>query len=41
MALLRLVTFDEVGAACVVLTSAYAAMTGERLYIDGGYHGLA
>ena len=35
----RLVTIEEVGAACVFLASAYAgAMTGETLYIDGGYH---
>ena len=35
----RLVTIDEVGAACVFLASPYAAaMTGETLYIDGGYH---
>jgi len=35
----RLVTIDEVGAACVFLCSRYAtAMTGETLYIDGGYH---
>ena len=38
----RLVTIDEVGAACVFLASPYAAaMTGETLYIDGGYHILA
>jgi len=38
----RLVTIEEVGAACVFLTSPYAAaMTGETLYIDGGYHILA
>ena len=38
----RLVTVDEVGAACVFLASPYAAaMTGETLYIDGGYHILA
>ena len=35
----RLVTVEEVGAACVFLASDYAgAMTGETLYIDGGYH---
>jgi enoyl-[acyl-carrier protein] reductase I len=35
----RLVRIDEVGAACVFLASSYAAaMTGETLYIDGGYH---
>ena len=35
----RLVTTEEVGAACVFLASPYAkAMTGETLYIDGGYH---
>jgi enoyl-[acyl-carrier protein] reductase I len=35
----RLVTVEEVGAACVFLSSPYAAaMTGETLYIDGGYH---
>jgi enoyl-[acyl-carrier protein] reductase I len=38
----RLVTIDEIGAACVFLASSYAtAMTGETLYIDGGYHTLA
>ncbi len=38
----RLVTIEEVGAACVFLASPYAgAMTGETLYIDGGYHILA
>jgi enoyl-[acyl-carrier protein] reductase I len=38
----RLVTIEEVGAACVFLASDYgAAMTGETLYIDGGYHILA
>ncbi|GAA0604382.1 enoyl-ACP reductase FabI [Craurococcus roseus] len=38
----RLVTIDEIGAACVFLASPYAAaMTGETLYIDGGYHVLA
>jgi len=35
----RLVTIDEVGAACVFLSTQYAAaMTGETLYVDGGYH---
>ena len=35
----RLVTIDEVGAACVFLASPYAgAMTGDTVYIDGGYH---
>ncbi|PWS35194.1 enoyl-[acyl-carrier-protein] reductase FabI [Falsiroseomonas bella] len=38
----RLVTIEEVGAACVFLACDYAAaMTGETLYIDGGYHILA
>jgi enoyl-[acyl-carrier protein] reductase I len=38
----RLVTIEEVGAASVFLASDYgAAMTGETLYIDGGYHILA
>lgn len=38
----RLVTIDEIGTACVFLASPYAAaMTGETLYIDGGYHILA
>jgi enoyl-[acyl-carrier protein] reductase I len=38
----RLVTIEEVGAACVFLASDFgAAMTGETLYIDGGYHILA
>jgi enoyl-[acyl-carrier protein] reductase I len=38
----RLVTIEEVGAACVFLASDYgAAMTGETLFIDGGYHILA
>jgi enoyl-[acyl-carrier protein] reductase I len=38
----RLVTIEEVGAACVFLSSAYAgAMTGKTLYIDGGYNILA
>jgi enoyl-[acyl-carrier protein] reductase I len=38
----RPVTIEEVGAACVFLASDYgAAMTGETLYIDGGYHILA
>ena len=33
----RLVTIEEVGAACVFLASDYgAAMTGETLYVDGG-----
>jgi enoyl-[acyl-carrier protein] reductase I len=37
----RLVTIEEVGAACVFLASDYgAAMTGETLYVDGGYHVL-
>jgi enoyl-[acyl-carrier protein] reductase I len=35
----RLVTIEEVGAACAFLSSAYAgAMTGDTIYIDGGYH---
>ena len=35
----RLVTIEEVGATCVFLASPYAAaMTGETLYVDGGYH---
>jgi enoyl-[acyl-carrier protein] reductase I len=35
----RLVTIDEVGAACVFLASPYAgAMTGDTIDIDGGYH---
>jgi enoyl-[acyl-carrier protein] reductase I len=35
----RLVTIEDVGAACVFLASDYAAaMTGETLYVDGGYH---
>ena len=35
----RLVTIEEVGAACVFLASHYAgAMTGGTIYIDGGYH---
>jgi enoyl-[acyl-carrier protein] reductase I len=35
----RLVTIEEVGAACVFLASPYAgAMTGNTIYIDGGYH---
>jgi len=35
----RLVTIEEVGAACVFLGSQYAgAMTGDTIYIDGGYH---
>lgn len=34
----RLVTIEEVGAACVFLASDYAgAMTGNTLYIDGGF----
>ena len=38
----RLVTIEEVGAACVFLASPYgAAMTGETLYMDGGFHILA
>ena len=38
----RLVSIEEVGAACVFLASDYAAaMTGETLYIDGGFHILA
>ncbi|MXP66055.1 enoyl-ACP reductase FabI [Roseomonas sp. M0104] len=38
----RLVTIEEVGAACAFLASPYAAaMTGETLYIDGGFHILA
>lgn len=38
----RLVTIEEVGAACVFLASPYgAAMTGETLYVDGGFHILA
>jgi len=38
----RLVTIEEVGAASVFLASTCAAaMTGETLYIDGGYHILA
>ena len=38
----RLVTIEEVGAACVFLASPYGtAMTGETLYIDGGFHILA
>ena len=38
----RLVTIEEVGAASVFLASDYgAAMTGETLYVDGGYHILA
>src|SRR6516164_7384728 len=37
----RLVTIEEVGAACVFLASPYAgAMTGDTIYIDGGYHVL-
>ncbi|MBV9376016.1 MAG: SDR family oxidoreductase [Alphaproteobacteria bacterium] len=35
----RLVTIEEVGAACVFLASRYAdAMTGNTIHIDGGYH---
>jgi enoyl-[acyl-carrier protein] reductase I len=35
----RLVTIEEVGAACAFLASNYAgAMTGDTIYIDGGYH---
>ena len=35
----RLVTIEEVGAACAFLSSTYAgAMTGDTIYIDGGYH---
>jgi enoyl-[acyl-carrier protein] reductase I len=35
----RLVTIEEVGAACVFLASHYAgAMTGDTIYLDGGYH---
>jgi enoyl-[acyl-carrier protein] reductase I len=35
----RLVTIEEVGAASVFLSSDYAAaMTGDTIYIDGGYH---
>jgi len=35
----RLVTIEEVGAACAFLASQYAsAMTGDTIYIDGGYH---
>ena len=35
----RLVTIREVGDACVFLASPYAAaMTGDTIYIDGGYH---
>src|SRR5690349_15141175 len=35
----RLVTIEEVGVTCVFLASPFAgAMTGETLYIDGGYH---
>jgi enoyl-[acyl-carrier protein] reductase I len=33
------VTIEEVGAACAFLASQYAsAMTGDTIYIDGGYH---
>src|SRR5260370_37678821 len=35
----RLVTIEEGGAACVFLASSHAgAMTGDTIYIDGGYH---
>ena len=35
----RLVTIEEVGAACAFLASPYAgSMTGDTIYIDGGYH---
>src|SRR5204862_2853631 len=35
----RLVWVEEVGADCVMLFCPYAAaMTGQTLYIDGGYH---
>jgi len=35
----RLVSIEEVGAACAFLSSAYAgAITGDTIYIDGGYH---
>src|SRR6516162_8204259 len=35
----RLVTIEEVGSACVFLASPYAgSMTGDTIYIDGGYH---
>ncbi len=35
----RLVTIEEVGMTCVFLASPFAgAMTGETLYVDGGYH---
>ena len=35
----HLVTIDEVSAACFFLASPYAgAMTGDTIYIDGGYH---
>lgn len=35
----RLVTIEDVGAACAFLASPFArAMTGETLYIDGGYN---
>ena len=35
----RLVTIEEVGAACAFLASNYAgAMKGDTIYIDGGYH---
>jgi enoyl-[acyl-carrier protein] reductase I len=35
----RLVTIEEVGAACAFFASPYArAMTGSTIYIDGGYN---
>jgi enoyl-[acyl-carrier protein] reductase I len=35
----RLVTIEEVGAACVFRASPYAgAITGDTIYIDSGYH---
>jgi len=35
----RLVTVEEVGATCAFLASPYgAAMTGETIYVDGGYN---
>jgi enoyl-[acyl-carrier protein] reductase I len=38
----RLVMIEEVGAACAFLASQYArAMTGDTIYIDGGYHILS
>src|SRR5262245_7580704 len=37
----RLVTVEEGGAACVFLASHYAGtMTGDTIYIDGGYYTL-